>query len=97
MCDKMRKLVYSLFTLLIMLTQVACNNAEKNSILRESNAPFDAPEFGTMNANDYKEAFDRGFAEKRADINAIIENQDAPTFANTIDALEMSGKTLDKV
>lgn len=97
MCDKMRKLVYSLFTLLIMLTQVACNNAEKNSILRESNAPFGAPEFGTMNANDYKEAFDRGFAEKRADIKAIIENQDAPTFANTIDALEMSGKTLDKV
>ena len=93
----MKKIVYSLFTLLIMLTQTACNNGEKNSILKESNAPFAAPEFEQMKVEDYKEAFDRGFAEKRADIKAIIENADAPTFANTIDALEMSGKTLDKV
>lgn len=96
----MRKIIYSLFALSIMLTQTACNSGgsdEKNSILKESNAPFGAPEFGNFKVEDYKEAFDRGFAEKRADIKRIIENSEAPTYANTIDALEISGKTLEKV
>ena len=94
----MKKIFYSLFTLTIMLTTVACShNEEKNSILKESKAPFGAPEFNTFKVEDYKEAFDRGFAEKRAEVKAIFENSDAPTYANTIEALEMSGKTLDKV
>lgn len=96
----MRKIIYSLFALSIMLTQTACNSGgsdEKNSILKESNAPFGAPEFENFKVEDYKEAFDRGFAEKRADIKRIIENSEAPTYANTIDALEISGKTLEKV
>ena len=96
--NTMKKIFYSLFTLTIMLTTVACShNEEKNSILRESKAPFGAPEFNTFKVEDYKEAFDRGFAEKRAEVKAILENSDAPTYANTIEALEMSGKTLDKV
>ena len=81
-----------------MLTQFACTSnkqEETNSILRESKAPFGAPEFDKFKVEDYKEAFDRGIEEKRADIKAIIENSDAPTYANTIDALELSGKTLD--
>ena len=100
--NAMKKIFYSLFTLSIMLTGIACSEKENkeqesNSILKESKAPFGAPEFATLKVEDYKEAFDKGFAEKRADIKAIIENTDEPTFANTIDALEMSGKTLDKV
>ena len=96
----MRKIFYSFITLSVMLTQFACTSQKKeesNSILKESNAPFGAPEFDKFKIEDYKEAFDRGFEEKRADIKAIIENCDAPTYANTIDALEMSGRTLDKV
>ena len=96
----MKRIFYSIFTLSIMLTQFACTSQKKeesNSILKESNAPFGAPEFDKFKIEDYKEAFDRGFEEKRADIKAIIENSDAPTYANTIDALEMSGRTLDKV
>ena len=83
-----------------MLTQFACTSnkqEETNSILKESSAPFGAPEFDKFRIEDYKEAFDRGFAEKRAEVKAILENSEAPTFANTIDALELSGKTLDKV
>ena len=81
-----------------MLTHVACtSNGETNTLLKESKAPFGAPEFNNFKIEDYKEAFDKGFAEKRADIKAVIENSDAPTFANTIDALELSGKTLDRV
>ena len=107
----MKRLFYSLFTLSLMLGMNACSqksyveetgvpavkNACGNSILAGSNAPFGAPEFNNFRIEDYKAAFDYGFAEKRADVKAIIENKEKPTFANTIDALELSGKTLDKV
>ena len=99
----MKKIFYSLFTLSIMLTTIGCSQkkengkAQGNSILKESKAPFGAPEFNTFRVEDYKAAFDQGFAEKRAEIKAIIENSEEPTYANTIDALEMSGRTLDKV
>ena len=94
----MRRVIYSLFTLSIMLTHIACtSNGETSSFLKESKAPFGAPEFDKFRIDDYKEAFDKGFAEKRADIKAVIENEEEPTFANTIDALELSGRTLDKV
>ncbi len=96
----MKKIFYSLFTLSIMLGMNACDTADRqctNTILAESNAPFGAPEFDKFKIEDYKAAFDYAFAEKRADIKAVIENCEEPTFANTIDALELSGKTLDKV
>lgn len=94
----MKRLIHSLFTLLIMLTQIGCTcENERNTLLKESNAPFGAPEFDKFKVEDFKEAFDKGFEEKRADIKAIIENEEAPTYANTIDALELSGRTLDRV
>lgn len=86
-----------------MLTTIGCSQkkengeAQGNSILKESKAPFGAPEFNTFRVEDYKAAFDQGFAEKRAEIKAIIENSEEPTYANTIYALEMSGRTLDKI
>ena len=99
----MKKIYYSLFALSIMIGMTACSPgkgsapASDNTILAESKAPFGAPEFGKFKIEDYKEAFDYGLAEKRADIKAINENNDEPTYANTIDALELSGKSLDKV
>ena len=84
-----------------MLTACKSNNPDKseseNSFLAVSNAPFGAPEFGKFKVEDYKAAFEQGFAEKRAEVKAIIENPDAPTFANTVEALEMSGSTLNRV
>lgn len=81
-----------------MLTQISCGQGEQpNALLRESKAPFGAPEFHLYKTSDYMEAFKTGIEEKRADIKKIIENSEAPTYANTIDALELSGKTLDKV
>jgi peptidyl-dipeptidase Dcp len=45
----------------------------------------------------YLPAFDSGFAAHTAEIDAIVNNPDAPTFENTILALENSGRLLDKV
>ena len=80
-----------------MLTAQSCTKTEKNALLRESKEAFGAPEFHLYSVADYKEGFDKGIAEKRADIKKIIEEKAAPTFENTIEALEKSGKLLDKV
>lgn len=68
-----------------------------NPLLRTSQAPLGAPEFHLYSVEQYKEAFKVGIAEKRAEIEKIVENREAPTFANTIDALEISGRLLEKV
>lgn len=81
-----------------MLTQISCNsNAPGNALLQESKAPFAAPEFHLYKTADFSDAFKIAIKEKRADIKQIIENTDTATFANTIDALELSGRLLDKV
>ena len=45
----------------------------------------------------YMPAFLEGMAQQKAEIDAIVNNTEAPTFANTIEALEYSGSLLDKV
>ncbi|MBT9392105.1 M3 family peptidase [Hymenobacter sp. NST-14] len=55
------------------------------------------PPFDQVNVADFKPALEAGMAESMAEINAIANNPAAPTFDNTIAALERSGSTLDRV
>ncbi len=76
----------------------SCNmNNRESALLKESEAPFGVPEFHLYNTGDYLDAFKYAIEEKRNDIKSIINNSDEPTYANTIDALELSGKRLEKV
>ena len=94
----MKKTILTSLTTIIMMTQVSCGGSEPGiAILNDSKAPFGAPEFHLYQTSDYLEAFKSGIAEKRADIKNIIENSEAATYENTIDALELSGRTLGKV
>ena len=69
----------------------------KNPLLTESSAPFGAPEFDKIRNEHYLPAFEAGIAEAKAEIDAIVANPDEPTFENTIEAMEYSGKTLNNV
>ena len=73
----------------------SCNM--KNPLLTESAAPFGAPEFDKITNEHYLPAFEAGIAEAKAEIDAIVANQDEPTFENTIEAMEYAGQTLDRV
>lgn len=55
------------------------------------------PNFDQIHFAHYREAFDRGFADHNADIAAILANPAAPTFENTVEALERSGALLNRV
>ena len=55
------------------------------------------PEFDQILSHHYEEAFERGFEEQNREIQAIIGNREAPTFGNTIEAMERSGELLERV
>ena len=74
----------------------SCSNME-NPLLTESTAPFGAPQFDKIKTEHYLPAFEAAIAEAKAEIDAIVANQEEPTFENTIEAMEYSGKTLNTV
>jgi len=74
----------------------SCNNME-NPFLTESKAPFGAPEFDKIKNEHYLPAFEAGIAEAKAEIDAIVADQEEPTFENTIEAMEYAGETLNRV
>jgi peptidyl-dipeptidase Dcp len=63
----------------------------------ESTLPLHAPPFDKIKDSDYAPGFEQGMKEQIAEIDAIANSNDAPTFENTIVALEKSGRMLDRV
>ncbi|MBQ1673813.1 MAG: M3 family metallopeptidase, partial [Bacteroidales bacterium] len=59
--------------------------------------PFGAPAFDQIQKSDYLPAFREAIDRARAQIRAITDNPEAPSFANTIEALERSGEDLDRI
>ena len=91
--DMMKKRIVIAGTALALIT--GCNM--KNPFLTESSAPFGAPEFDKIRDEHYLPAFEAGIAEGKAEIDAIVANEEAPTFENTIEAMEYAGETLNRV
>ncbi|EAQ98158.1 M3 family metallopeptidase [Congregibacter litoralis] len=60
-------------------------------------APHGIPDFPNLRFEHYREAFDKGFAEQGEEIQRIVASAEAPTFENTLLALENSGATLRRV
>ncbi|SFR63925.1 M3 family metallopeptidase [Maribacter stanieri] len=60
-------------------------------------SPFDTAPFSQIKNEHFKPAFLKSIEDARAEIDAITENTDAPTFKNTIEALEFSGQQLDRI
>jgi peptidyl-dipeptidase Dcp len=68
-----------------------------NPLLTEWTGAFGLPPFGALTPEHFRPAFDAALLRHRAEIDAIAANPEPPTFANTIEALETSGRDLDKV
>ena len=65
-----------------------------NPLLTESTLPYNFPRFDLIKDEHYLPAFEAGIAEQRREVDEIATNSAAPTFENTIVALERSGQTL---
>ena len=67
-----------------------------NPLLQTWDTPFGLPPFDQISDDDFAPAVDAALAEARANIAAITANADAPTFTNTIEALDLSDRLLDQ-
>ncbi len=68
----------------------------KNPLLGNFDTPFGVPPFSKIKATDYQEAFKKGIEQQNAEIEKIVNNPNAPSFSNTIESLEQSGKLLNR-
>ncbi|MFO1141049.1 MAG: M3 family metallopeptidase [Amaricoccus sp.] len=68
-----------------------------NALLEAWRGPFSLPPFASIATADFAPAFEAALAEDRANLDAIAGNPEAPTFANTIEAMERAGRGLDRV
>ena len=83
------------FAAFAMLT--ACKQTPENIFLQEWDTPYGTAPFSQITIDQYRPAFDAGLAQLKANIEAIVNNPDAPTFDNTILAYEESSPILDKL
>ena len=70
--------------------------AASNPFFTASTLALHFPQFDKIKDSDFAPAFDRGMADNTAEINAIANNAAAPTFENTILAMEKSGQLLTR-
>ncbi len=70
---------------------------DANPFFDEWDTPYGIPPFDLIRDEHYKPAFERGIEELRSDVAAIRDNPEAPSFENTIEALELAGESLTRV
>lgn len=68
-----------------------------NPLLSHWDTPFEIAPFGEISDADFEPAFDIAIKEARQNYISVSENPDAPTFENTIEALEQAGEVFDRV
>ncbi len=71
--------------------------AGSNPFFAASTLPYQAPPFDKIKESDYQPALEEGMKRQIAEIDAIANNPEAPTFANTLEAMERSGELLTRV
>ena len=73
------------------------DSLESNPLLQEWNTPYQTPPFSQIETKHYEPAIDYAIEQQRAEIDAIINNPEEPTFENTIVAMEQAGSLLSRV
>jgi peptidyl-dipeptidase Dcp len=94
----MKKTLLILPALLLIVT--SCNQNKKsmeNPFFTEYKTPFQVPPFDLIDTSHYLPAIMKGIEEQQAEIDAIVNNAEPPTFENTILAFDKSGRLLRKV
>jgi len=92
----MKSMLLSVLALLVAISSCT-RQGDRNPFFSEYKTPFRTAPFQEIREEHYMPAFKEGMCRHKEEIKAIITNPEAPTFVNTIEALEYSGKQLDKV
>lgn len=90
----MNKIIFIAMAVSAVMT--GCVKTSENPLLGEFNTPHQTPPFNEIKLEHYIPAFKEGIARARAETDLIVNDPDAPTFENTIEALERSGELLGR-
>ena len=82
------------FILILFIAIMTTNINSQNPFFSTYKTPHGTPPFDKIKNEHYEPAFDKGIKEQEAEIEAIVKNQEVPTFTNTIEAFEKSGELL---
>lgn len=95
------KLRFILPLIAMVMTTIACNEnnsaSRVNPLLEEWNTPYGIPPFEKIRVEDYMPAFQYAMEQHKAEIESIVANPEAPTFQNTILALDNAGELLNNI
>ena len=92
-----------IFFIALALIVSSCNSIKEpkkdmsNPFFNEYKTPFQVPPFNEIKLEHYMPAVEAGIAEQQAEIKAITDSKEEPTFSNTILAFDLSGDLLTKV
>ena len=82
----------------IAIAACSCGGQKSdNPLFNEFDTPYGIAPFSEITIDHYREGMLRGMEEQKAEIEAIVNNPEAPTFENTIVALDQCGELLRKV
>lgn len=97
-------MTFKKLTPILMMTIIAAAGCDSpagddagNPLLAEYDTPFGVPPFDKIKDEHFAPAYDRALAQHEAEIDSIANNSEAPTFENTILALEDAGQLLSRV
>ncbi|MGM0466953.1 MAG: M3 family metallopeptidase [Acidobacteriota bacterium] len=85
------------FVMVACLCAMTCTKQEKNPFFSDWKTEFSIPPFDQIQKEHYLPAFEKGIEQEKQEIEKIIDNENDPTFENTLEALEESGALLRKV
>ncbi len=91
----MKRIILLIFAVGILFC--FCSKQEQNPFYSEFDTPFNVPPFDKIKENHYLPAIKEGMKQQQQEIAVIANMADAPTFENTIEAMENSGAMLTKV
>lgn len=69
----------------------------QNPLLQDWNTPFGLPPFGDIEPDHFQPAFDAAMAEHRREVDLVANDPAAPSFENSVEALERAGESLSRV
>jgi peptidyl-dipeptidase Dcp len=88
----------SIFAVMMVLLAVSCQDkTDTNPLLASYDTPYQTPPFDKIKHEHYMPALDSAISMAKHEVEAIINNPEEPTFENTIEALDRSGKLLANV
>lgn len=93
----MKKIIFLLSIVMCITTACQKETVHENPFFNKWAGPYELPPFEQITVENYREGLTKGMEEQLANIQAIVENTEEPSFQNVIVAMDASGELLSKV